>query len=281
MDNKRHEQPSAENISRHYDRQDIESAIRNALERAGKDITQLTRSDLSGLDELHIGGKSATLALAKNSQLPAGGVVLDVGSGLGGPARTLAAEFGHNVIGLDITEGFCRLSRKLTSAVDMSAEVGFACGDALELPFKSDSFDGIWSQHCSMNIPDKKRLYSEYLRVLKKGGYLMVHDVVEGGGDTIRYPVPWASDPALSFLVSESETLSLLSAAGFTEVYMQEITEDALAWFEQQKNSPADRKKAIFNQKMVYGDDLLTMVRNMVINLKEGRMRILEAILIR
>ncbi len=279
MADKQYQQPSVDSISRHYDKGDIESEIRNAVDRAGKEFSQVTRSDLSAFDELHIGGKSATMALARNSNLSSGSLILDVGSGLGGPARTLAAEFGCIVVGIDITEGFCKLSHLLTSHLQMSSSTGFLCGDALKMPFKSGSFDGIWSQHCSMNIQDKKQLYSEYHRVLKKGGSLLVHDVVSGDRSPICYPLPWAHDPSLSFVVSESDMEAQLATAGFTEAHRKDITHDALAWFKQQKANRTDQKKTLFNQKMVYGDNLLTMVRNMVRNLKETRMRIVEVIL--
>lgn len=279
MEDKQAQQPSIESINKHYDRCDIEAEIRNAVDRAGLAFSQITRSDLSAFDELHIGGKSATMALAQHLKLPAGSLVLDVGSGLGGPARTLAAEFGYTVVGIDLTERFCRLSRLLTSHLSMSSSTGFFCGNALNMPFKTGCFDGIWSQHCSMNIPDKEGLYAEYHRVLKKGGTLLIHDVVAGEESPIYYPMPWAHDQSISFLTSDTEMETRLSGAGFTEIHKRDISNDALAWFEQQKTNKADRNKSVFNQKMVYGDNLLTMVRNMVRNLKETRIRIVEVIL--
>lgn len=256
--------------------------IQSALDKEGKSWSQITLEDLAALDELHIGGKAATRALANRSNLSPGSLILDIGSGLGGPARTLATEVGHTVVGLDIIESFCRLSRKLTDAVDLPESINFVCGNGLELPFAEETFDGIWSQHCSMNISNKGQLYSEYHRVLSHGGHLLIHDVIFGDDRLpLFFPVPWAHDPSLSFLVTEATMRSQLKEAGFSEVLYQDISEDALAWFDQQRDAGGKRKQSIFNQKMVYGNNLLSMVKNMRKNLLEGRMRVIEVILSR
>ncbi len=272
-------QPSIKIINQHYDKDSLETNIHSALSKAGKEMSELTMTDLASLDELHIGGKSATQALASKAGLPAGSLVMDVGSGLGGPARTIATEFKLNVIGLDITEAFCRVARLLTKSVSISGTANFLNGDALRMPFKQGIFDGIWSQHCSMNIPDKARLYSEYHRVLKKGGRLLIHDVIAGSQSPISYPVPWAPDQTLSFLVSESEMKNQINSAGFSEIFWQDISQNALDWFEKQKANRSKDNQPILNQKMVYGDNLLTMVRNMKKNIQEDRIRIVEYIL--
>jgi len=276
------EQPLPIEIAQHYEKTVLEREIQSALEKAGKSWSQITLEDLAALDELHIGGKAATRALANQSNLSPGSLVLDIGSGLGGPARTLATEVGYTVVGLDITESFCRLSRKLTNAVALPESTNFVCGNGLELPFAEETFDGIWSQHCSMNISNKAQLYSEYHRVLNHGGHLLIHDVIFGDDRLpLFYPVPWAHDPSLSFLVTEATMRSQLEEAGFSEVLYRNISDNALAWFDQQKDNSSKRKRSIFNQKMVYGDNLLSMVKNMKTNLLEGRMRVIEVILSR
>lgn len=279
MTNKPGLQPSIQSINQHYSKKSLESDIRSALNRAGKDISQLTLRDLASLDELHIGGKAATRALASKAGIPSGSLVMDVGSGLGGPARTLATEFDFSVIGLDITESFCRMAHILTRGVKMADRVAFLSGDALQMPFKPEMFDGLWSQHCSMNIPNKKQLYAEYHRVLKKGGRLLIHDVVAGSQAPICFPVPWAHDQSLSFLVTESDMRSQLTSAGFSEIFQQDISQDALDWFAQQKTNRSREEQPILNQKMVYGENLPAMVHNMKKNLKEDRIRVIEYIL--
>ncbi len=274
-------QPSVKSISQHYDKNGLETNILSALNKVGKEMSQLTLTDLAALDELHIGGKSATRALASKSGLNTGSLVMDVGSGLGGPARTIASEFGYQVIGLDITEAFCRMARLLTKSVKIAETVDFLNGDALQMPFKQKVFDGIWSQHCSMNIPDKDRLYSEYHRILKRGGRLLIHDVVAGSQSPVFYPVPWAHDQSLSFLVSETDLKNQVTKAGFSELFWQDISQNALDWFEKQKTNRVKEKQPVFNQKMVYGENLLSMVRNIIKNLQEDRIRVIECILCR
>ena len=281
MANKQQIQPSIKSINQHYDKNSLETNILSALSKAGKKMSQLTLADLASFDELHIGGKLATRALANKAGLHAGSLVMDVGSGLGGPARTIATEFDLNGICLDITEAFCRMAQLLTKSVKMAETVDFLNGDALQMPFKPEVFDAIWSQHCSMNIPDKDRLYSEYHRILKKGGRLLIHDVVAGSQSPICFPVPWAHDQSLSFLVSESDLRNQVKRVGFSEVFWQDISQNALDWFEMQKAKNVRENQPILNQKIVYGENLLAMVRNIKKNIQEDRIRVVEYILYR
>ena len=106
--------------------------------------------------------------------------MLDIGSGIGGPARTLAAEFGCRVTGLDVTEAFCRAATMLTGWLRLQDRVTFRHGNALDMPFGDAAFDVAWSQNSMMNIEDKATLFREVHRVLRPGG-LFVFDVVLAG----------------------------------------------------------------------------------------------------
>jgi ubiquinone/menaquinone biosynthesis C-methylase UbiE len=124
-----------------------------------------------------------------------------VGGGIGGPARTLAAEFGCTVTVLDLTEAYCRLG-ELTG---LSDRVSFRHGSAYDMPLGDGGFDVAWTQHSSMNMEDKERLYAEIRRVLRPGGTLVLHEVVAGPVQPVQFPVPWASDPSISFLRAPEE----------------------------------------------------------------------------
>jgi ubiquinone/menaquinone biosynthesis C-methylase UbiE len=124
----------AETINKHYGQSVLSVKILTALREAGKDIDALTREDLSSFDEYHGGGLAATRELAQIAELHEGLQVLDVGSGIGGPARTLAAEFGCRVTGLDLTEEFCRTAVVLTNLLHLSDLVTFRQGNALDMP---------------------------------------------------------------------------------------------------------------------------------------------------
>jgi ubiquinone/menaquinone biosynthesis C-methylase UbiE len=112
-------------INQHYGQAELGAKILTALRAAGKDLEALTRDDLASFDEQHDGGREGTLELARLAGLRTGMHVLDIGSGLGGPARTLAAEFGCQVTGLDLTEASCQVAEMLTTRVGLSERVTF------------------------------------------------------------------------------------------------------------------------------------------------------------
>ena len=156
--------------------------------------------------------------------------MLDVGSGLGGPARYFARRFGCRVSGIDLTAEFCDVARHLTSRLGLDERVSFEPGDALSMPFGDAAFDGAYSMNVSMNIADKRALYREIRRVLKPGGWLVLSEVVQGPGGEPAYPEPWARTAATSFLATADETRANLAASGFAIERERDTTEDALAY---------------------------------------------------
>jgi len=146
-------------VERHYTQSNLERAIFEALEAAGKDPNQLTLPDLAPIDEFHIRGREATEELASEIWLDSEKHVLDVGCGLGGPSRRLASQFGCRVTGLDLTEEYCRVAEVLSKRLGLDQLVSYIQGNALEMPFDDATFDVVWTQHASMNIPDKVGLY--------------------------------------------------------------------------------------------------------------------------
>jgi SAM-dependent methyltransferase len=182
----------------HYTLGDLTGRIAEALSQAGKDLQHLKTDDLSAIDEFHIRGRSATLELANWMELTASCHVLDVGSGLGGPARTLAEVHGCRVIGIDLSAEFCVTARQLSRWVGLSDKVGFVEGDATSLPFEATSFDAAMTIHAAMNISAKGAVYSGVRRVLKPSRIFAAYDILQGEGGDIAYPVPWARDPSIS-----------------------------------------------------------------------------------
>src|SRR5687767_8938331 len=129
------------------------------LEGAGKRVDSLSREDLAPFEEFHTRGREGTREVARLAGFSDGMRVLDVGCGIGGPARTLAAEFGCTVVGVDLVEEFVEAARELTARVGLADRVEFVQGDALELPFGEGEFDGAMLEHVTMNIQDKGRLF--------------------------------------------------------------------------------------------------------------------------
>lgn len=202
-------------VAGHYTRGRLEEAILQALTQTGKDAAQLTAGDLAAVDEFHVGGREATEALAQQMELRPGLRLLDVGSGIGGPARYFAAEHGCRVAGIDLTEEFVEVAKSLTRLVKLDHLAEFRQGSAGELPFEPEAFDGAYMLHVGMNIRDKTGVYREVRRVLKPGGIFVVFDIMRTADGPIRYPVPWALTEETSFVAEAANYREALRDAGF------------------------------------------------------------------
>ncbi len=265
-------------VDAHYSPDDLGGRILSALRAAGKDPATLAPDDLTPFDQFHTGGRDATLALGRLVGIQPGTDVLDIGGGLGGPARTLASAFDCKVTVLDLTESFCRVGEDLTRRVGLADRVRFRHGDALAMPFADGSFDAVWTQHSSMNIPDKIVLYAEAHRVLRPGGRLALHEIMAGPVQPVHFPVPWARDPAISFLRPADEVRAALAAAGFVEAAWLDMNESAMAWYRRMAAPPADPDRPPLGLHLLLGADLPAMGRNLARNLEEGRITVVQAV---
>jgi ubiquinone/menaquinone biosynthesis C-methylase UbiE len=247
--------------------------IAESLENAGKELEKLTPADLATVDEFHIRGRKATLELAERMRLSENALVLDIGSGLGGPARTLAQEFGCHVTGLDLTQAFCEAAEVMSDWVKLGERATFQVGDATKLPFADDQFDAAMTIHVAMNIPAKDKMYEQARRVIKPGGIFAVYDVLQGEGGDVLFPVPWARDPSISHLATPSEMKSLLTAAGFKILDVQDSTDESQRWFEAMLERMERSGPPAITFQTFLGGDYPEMVRNQVRNLTERRIR--------
>lgn len=259
-------------VQGHYTVSDLGRSILDTLAKAGRDPDRLTAQDLAPIDEFHVRGRAATLDLARAAGIRRSMSVLDVGSGLGGPARTLASEYGCRVTGLDLTEEYCQVARMLSDRLGLGHLLQFQQGDALDLPFPVASFDAVWTEHVAMNIRDKARFYGEMFRVLKPGGTLAIYDILRGPTATpVLFPVPWARTPETSFLASPEELRAHLENAGFRVADWVDTTEAGKAWF----IALAERIKKDglppLGFALLMGEDFATMAQNQRRNLEEGR----------
>lgn len=202
-------------ITDHYTSGDLLGRLQAALRDDGADPDTPTIETLAPYDQFHGRGLEATQELASVLPIGAEHHVLDVGSGIGGPARYMAKTFGCKVTGIDLTAEFCDVAKHLTAAMGLEDRVSFQQANALSLPFEDATFDGVYSMNVSMNIEDKTNLYSELMRVLKKGGWLALSELAQGPGGTINYPTPWAKAAEASFLITPEETQSRLEQCGF------------------------------------------------------------------
>lgn len=264
----------ANEVALHYcGCRNLADAIADSLRSAGKDIQGLETEDLSAVDEFHIRGRKATLELAERMNLDENSEVLDIGSGLGGPARTVAEAYDCHVTGVDLTEEFCNTAEIMSDWVGLGERVAFRQGDATDLPFPDDRFDAAMTIHAAMNIPAKDAMYAQARRVVKPGGTFVVYDVLQGEGGDVLFPVPWARDPAISHLATPDEMERLLAGAGFELLDIHDSTEESQIWFEDMAARVARAGPPPVSFHVFLGGDFPAMMRNQVRNLTERRIR--------
>jgi ubiquinone/menaquinone biosynthesis C-methylase UbiE len=264
-------------VERHYHRPELLETILAGLEADDRDLEKLSPGDLEAVDQFHLMGREATVSLADLAAPGAGERVLDVGSGIGGAARYLAERFACSVVGVDLSPEFCRTANELSNLVGLAERTSFVEGSALELPVPAGSFDLAWTQHVQMNIADKATFYSQIHRALAPGGRLVFWDVFAGPGGEPHFPVPWASTPAISSLVSPDDASSLLSAAGFETLEWRDCTTEARRWIEE---TAAARQAAAGNHlglHLVMGAPGAERLANMATSLREDRVRVVRA----
>lgn len=213
-------------LETHYSARDIEARILAGLRAAGLNPDRrLSPEELGALDHFHTGGLLASRELLELAKVQAGDRVLDIGAGLAGSARLLASATGCRVDCIEMSSDYCAGAVLLNRLTDLEDRINVHQGSALELPFPGDSFDVVWMQNVGMNIADKERLYAEIARVLKPGGRYAFQEMAAGAVATSYFPLPWASDPADSFLISPEAMHAALDACGLVAEQFDDTTD--------------------------------------------------------
>jgi ubiquinone/menaquinone biosynthesis C-methylase UbiE len=260
-------------VERYYTGQQLAERILKAAEEAG--VSPITPAALAPADEFHTGGLRATRDLARLAGIGPGAHVLDIGSGIGGPARILASEFGCRVTGIDLTHEFVRSAAVLTERCGLADRVTFQEGNALNMPFADQTFDVAWTQHVVMNIEDRAGLYREARRVLEPGGILAFFDILRGNDGDLDYPLPWANEASINFLYTPHETRAFLKAAGFEE----QLWIDASAEYRPVLEGQAvAQTSSPLNLRVVLGDEMPEKIRHVGAAGADGRLVYVQGI---
>jgi ubiquinone/menaquinone biosynthesis C-methylase UbiE len=264
-------------VAEYYSRGSLEEKILRTLRSAGKNVEQLSSDDLAPIDNFHVGGREATADLAGFMGLRAGMHLLDIGCGIGGPARFFAGQ-GYHVTGIDVTEEFVRVAGSLTRLVKLDEHAQFRQASALDLPFEPGTFDGAYMIHVGMNIADKAGVFREVARVLKRGGRFAIFDIMSSGNGALQFPLPWATDPATSFVASAEDYRHALEAAGFRIDHQRERRQFAIEFTKTMMERIAASSVPVLGVHLLMGEQAPLMLKNVMSAIGSGALEPVELV---
>lgn len=269
------------NIHDYYSPNDLYNKIVNALNKLGKDLSKVTLDELQPVDEFHIRGDAATKELIKLSGFTPDMHILDVGCGIGGSTRRLSHQTGCRVTGIDLSEEYIDTAERLTRLLDMQSKVKFLATSALSLPFDDDSFDGAWSLQMNMNVEDKLTWLKETCRVLKPGARAVLYEVCGNKNTPPYFPVPWAQDSSMSFLVPPESFRHVVTSAGFDIAVWNDKTDLAQQAFANVAEPVGEPVLPILGVHLLVGNDIKAKAYNLHRNLDEERVSLIEAVAVK
>ncbi|HEX5766485.1 MAG TPA: class I SAM-dependent methyltransferase [Woeseiaceae bacterium] len=269
---------NAKTIADHWGRGDVYGLIVSALNKMSKPLDSLTVEDLAPADHFHARGFPATVELADRLPLKTGQHIVDIGCGLGGPARYLAKRFQCNVSGVDITEPFVEAANKFTALLRMEGQVNIEHGDGQHLPYADSAFDGAVTQHVTMNVADRPAFFAEAYRVLKPGAFFALTEHGLGEKGNPHYPVPWSMDGSGAYLVTPSNTSALLQQAGFVDVRIEDTGTKYAAGYKAAIEKAQRGELPPLGMHLLMGETAPQKMRNALRNIEEGRTHPIQVI---
>lgn len=264
-------------VEAHYTRPKLEQTILQAVTWAGHDLRKVKALDLAPLDEFHVGGLESTQELVKLMKLRSGMHLLDVGCGIGGPARYFAEQQGCRVTGVDLTEEFVRIAESLTKITGLEKLVTFRRASALELPFEKDGFDGAYMIHVGMNLADKAGVFREMARVLKPGARFTIFDFMAASKEKFSFPVPWAPTEETSFVSERNAYREALRAAGFEVEHERDRRQFAIEFTQKMFAERAGGPPAL-GLHLLMGEKAPVMLKNIFEAMQAGTLEPVELV---
>ncbi len=268
-------------IHGYYSPNDLYNSIVEGLDEIGLDLSEITLDDLQPVDEFHIRGDVATKDLIKLSNFTPDMHIIDVGCGVGGSTRRLSHETGCRVTGIDLSDQYIDAAERLTQLLTMQDRVKFHAASALALPFDDNSFDGAWSIQMNMNVEDKLSWLKELHRVLKPGGRAVLYEVCGNKNSPVHFPVPWAQDASMSFLLPPEPFRDVITSAGFDIDVWNNKTDLAQQAFAHMTEPMGEPNLPELGVHLLVGDDILTKAYNLHRNLDEQRVSLIETVAIK
>lgn len=211
-------------------------------------------------EQIHVGGENETDILANKTGITKNDTILDVCSALGGPARYLAKNFGCNIVGLDATEHMINEAIKRTKTESFADKITYKLGNALDIPYKSESFDVIWGQDAWCYVTDKNRLICEAYRVLKPNGKIAFTDWLHIGNMTEEEWINLNSFMAFPYMETLDGYIDILEKTGFEILTKEDESQNFT------KNCHMYQKKLRYNLKkdiiQKYGTEMFEAADN-------------------
>jgi len=169
----------------------------------------------------------------------------------------------------------------LTELLGMQDRVDFHATSALDLPLDDDAFDGVWSLQMNMNVEDKLGWLKETYRVLKPGGRAVLYEVCGGRNTPLHFPVPWAQDSSMSYLVPPEAFRKIVTAAGFEIEVWNDKTDLAQKAFANAKEPVGEPNLPVLGVYLLVGNDIGTKAYNLHRNLDEERVSLIETVAVK
>jgi cyclopropane fatty-acyl-phospholipid synthase-like methyltransferase len=265
-------------IADHWGQGDVYGRIIDAMRAAGISPDTVTVEQLTPVDHLHARGFPATVELADKLPIRKGQHLVDIGCGIGGPARYIATRFGCTVSGVDITPAFVEAANKLTALIGMDGIVDVQLGDGHELPYADEAFDGGYTQHVTMNVADRPRFFAQAFRVLKPGAFFALTEHGLGRKGQPHYPCPWSEDGSGAYLVTPADTRRLLEEAGFEAIEIEDTGDKYLAGYRKAMELAARGELPPFGTHILLGESAPAKTSNAARNIEEGRTHPIQVI---